>query len=68
MATVTSPGRQGGMQALLADIMRRLKRLENPTLLTTGQYRIYQDATGNLVAEHVPTGEIQVLMAKPEPV
>lgn len=54
------------MQALLAEIMRRLKRLENTTLLTAGQYRIYQDAAGDLVAQHVPSGEIQVIMSKPD--
>lgn len=52
------------MAVTLADIQRRLRRLENSLVLSVSDYRVYELA-GDLVAEHMPSGTVTVIAAGP---
>lgn len=59
------PNNPPTLAVLLADIQRRLRRLETPQLLAVADYRIYQNGAGELVAQHVPSGTVAVILTPP---
>lgn len=64
MATAAAPGQQG-IRELLENLVRRIRRLEQPTFISLGNYRITQNEAGDLVAIHVPTSTVTTLAQPP---
>lgn len=53
------------MQELLADLSRRIRRLEQPQFVSLGDYRITQNSQGQLTVEHIPSSTITVIAEPP---
>lgn len=68
MAKAIPEGISSGLAGLLTEMQERLASLERvrPNV-AVGDYRITTSSTGQLIAEHVSSGTVQVLMENPVP-
>jgi hypothetical protein len=61
VATNRDPGEQG-MEELLRNYRERIERLETRSSVTIGSYRIEQNAGGQLVATHLLSNAVAILL------